>query len=145
MLHVSGMGEDYWEFDPVGRSLTNTRTRRQLRLGDPIRVIIAAVDIDRRQLDLAPAGNANRRSARTVSTVPAGRPGPLPPRKDADTDTPTGNGKSRSKKTSTGKQSSGPRGQSNNRQRGGESSGARNAPNSKSRNGNRSDQSRRRR
>ncbi|MEY4188562.1 MAG: Ribonuclease, partial [Planctomycetota bacterium] len=144
MLHVSGMGEDYWEFDPVGRSLTNTRTRRQLRLGDPIRVIIAAVDIDRRQLDLAPAGNANRRSARTVSTVPAGRPGPLPPRKDADTDTPTGNGKSRSKKTSTGKQSSGPRGQSNNRQRGGESSGARNAPNSKSRNGNRSDQSRRR-
>ena len=145
MLHVSGMGEDYWEFDPVGRSLTNTRTRRQLRLGDPIRVIIAAVDIDRRQLDLAPAGNANRRSARTVSTVPAGRPGPLPPRKDADTDTPTGNGKSRSKKTSTGKQSSGPRGQANNRQRGGESSGARNAPNSKSRNGNRSDQSRRRR
>ena len=145
MLHVSGMGEDYWEFDPVGRSLTNTRTRRQLRLGDPILVIIAAVDIDRRQLDLAPAGNANRRSARTVSTVPAGRPGPLPPRKDADTDTPTGNGKSRSKKTSTGKQSSGPRGQSNNRQRGGESSGARNAPNSKSRNGNRSDQSRRRR
>ena len=57
MLHLSNLGDDYWEFDPTGRSLTNTRTRKQLRLGDHIRVVVAAVDVDRRQLDLAPAGS----------------------------------------------------------------------------------------
>ena len=144
MLHVSGMGEDYWEFDPVGRSLTNTRTRRQLRLGDPIRVIIAAVDIDRRQLDLAPAGNSNRRTARTASSVPAGRPGPLPPRENSDGRKPAGSGKNGSKKSAKGKQPGGPSGPSGNAsgpKRNGESPGSRNSPTSRKR----SDQSRRRR
>ncbi|MFN9050627.1 MAG: ribonuclease R, partial [Planctomyces sp.] len=144
MLHVSGMGEDYWEFDPVGRSLTNTRTRRQLRLGDPIRVIIAAVDIDRRQLDLAPAGNSNRRTARTASSVPAGRPGPLPPRENSDGRKPAGSGKNGSKKSAKGKQPGSPSGTSGNAsgpKRNGESPGSRNSPTSRKR----SDQSRRRR
>lgn len=52
LIHTSALTDDFYEFDPVARTLTGQRHKRQFRLGSPIRVTIAAVDIDRRQLDL---------------------------------------------------------------------------------------------
>lgn len=52
MLHLSALSDDFYVFDPTTRTLTGSRTRREFRLGDPIRVVVAAVDIDRRQLEL---------------------------------------------------------------------------------------------
>jgi ribonuclease R len=107
MLHLSNLGDDYWEFDPTGRSLTNTRTRRQLRLGDHIRVVVAAVDVDRRQLDLAPAGSGRPRTGRRTDSsfnAPSGRPGPLPPG-NPEQHRKKNTGKPNSKKSGTGKSS----------------------------------------
>ena len=107
MLHLSNLGDDYWEFDPTGRSLTNTRTRKQLRLGDHIRVVVAAVDVDRRQLDLAPAGSGRPRTGRRNDSsfnAPSGRPGPLPPR-NSEQPRKKNTGKPGSKKSGTGKSS----------------------------------------
>lgn len=78
MLHVSAFANDFLEFDPVARTLTGTQSRQQFRLGDRIRVMIAAVDIDRRQLDLLPARTHSKpRTSQRLPFPAAGRkPGP---------------------------------------------------------------------
>ncbi|MFM7056571.1 MAG: ribonuclease R [Planctomycetota bacterium] len=54
MVHLSALGDDFFEFDSVGRTLTGQRTRQVFRLGDNVRVQVVAVDIDRRQMELRP-------------------------------------------------------------------------------------------
>ncbi len=66
MIHLSALGDDFYVFDQATRRLTGSRTKREFRLGDPIRVVVAAVDIDRRMLDLRPvedSGTVQRRSS----------------------------------------------------------------------------------
>lgn len=66
MIHLSALADDFYVFDQATRRLTGSRTKREFRLGDPIRVVVAAVDIDRRMLDLRPvadSGTPKRRSA----------------------------------------------------------------------------------
>ena len=66
MIHLSALADDFYVFDQATRRLTGSRTKREFRLGDPIRVVVAAVDIDRRQLDLRPvveSGTAKRRES----------------------------------------------------------------------------------
>lgn len=55
LLHVSDLRNDYYHFDPVRHTLTGERSGRTYRLGDGIRVQVARVDIDSRQIDLRPA------------------------------------------------------------------------------------------
>jgi ribonuclease R len=45
--------DDQFTLDPAGVRLTGRRTRRRFALGDPVRVIIARVDIPARECDLA--------------------------------------------------------------------------------------------
>jgi ribonuclease R len=84
MIHLSSLSDDFYVFDQATRRLTGSRTRREFRLGDPIRVVVAAVDIDRRQLDLRVAdslpGTGRKKNARAAapsehrqSVRPAGR------------------------------------------------------------------------
>jgi ribonuclease R len=54
MIHLSALGNDFFEFDALGRTLTGQRTRHVFRLGDPLRVEVVAVDVDRRQMELRP-------------------------------------------------------------------------------------------
>lgn len=70
LVHATALSDDFYEFDPVHRTLTGQRTKRVFKLGQQIRVLIAAVDVDRRQMDLrvvSPGG--------TLKTpAPAARP-----------------------------------------------------------------------
>ncbi|MEZ6127811.1 MAG: ribonuclease R [Planctomycetaceae bacterium] len=52
LVHISSLSDDFYTFNQTSRSLTGDRSKTQYRLGDPIRVMIANVDVDRRQLDL---------------------------------------------------------------------------------------------
>lgn len=52
MVHISALTDDFYTFDPTSRTLTGERRKRQYRLGDPLRVVVTNVDLDRRQLDL---------------------------------------------------------------------------------------------
>ena len=52
MIHISSLTDDFYDFNQASRTLTGQRTGREFRLGDPIKVVVANVDIDRRQLDL---------------------------------------------------------------------------------------------
>lgn len=51
-VHISTMAEkDYFDFDQASVSLVGRRTGKQLRLGDKVRVQVAFVNVDRRELD----------------------------------------------------------------------------------------------
>mgnify|MGYP003390155725 CR=1 FL=1 len=51
-VHISTLAEkDYFDFDPASVSLVGRRSGKQLRLGDRVRVQVAFVNVDRRELD----------------------------------------------------------------------------------------------
>jgi ribonuclease R len=54
LVHITALDRnDYYEFDEATFSLIARRSGRQYRLGDPLRVKVVHVDVDRRQLDFA--------------------------------------------------------------------------------------------
>jgi ribonuclease R len=52
LVHVSTLGQDYFHYDQASQALVGERTHRAFRLGDTVRVVIAAVDLDQRRVDL---------------------------------------------------------------------------------------------
>ncbi len=52
LVHVTTLPEDYYHFDPIGHRLEGQRSGRVFRLGDPVRVQVARVDLDERKIDL---------------------------------------------------------------------------------------------
>jgi ribonuclease R len=60
LIHVTSLADDYYHFDRTTHSLVGRRAGNQFRLGDPIRVAVARVDVDRRELDFRLAGRKPR-------------------------------------------------------------------------------------
>lgn len=52
LVHVSTMADDYYRFREQAHALFGENTRKLYRLGDPVRVQIVRVDMERRQIDL---------------------------------------------------------------------------------------------
>lgn len=71
MISLSSLSDDFYVFDQATRRLTGSRTHREFRLGDPIRVVVAAVDIDRRQLDLRVADSSPGSSKKKARPAPS--------------------------------------------------------------------------
>lgn len=64
-VHITAIGDDYFKFDRATHSIVGNRGGNSFRLGDPVRVAVASVDVDARQLDfklLGRAGKPQRRS-----------------------------------------------------------------------------------
>ncbi len=55
LVHISELGNDYFQFDPVGHLLRGDRTRRQFRIGDRVRVRVVRVDLELARIDFVPA------------------------------------------------------------------------------------------
>lgn len=55
LLHVSNLTDDFYYFDEKRYALVGERTRRLYRLGDPIRVQVARVNVEERLIDFLPA------------------------------------------------------------------------------------------
>jgi ribonuclease R len=51
LIHISDLADDYYQYDPQTHALIGRRDDHTYRLGDLLRVEIAAVDLDRRELD----------------------------------------------------------------------------------------------
>jgi ribonuclease R len=51
LVHITALDNDYYHFDPVGHRLTGERTGQVYRLGDRLRVKVAAVNLDDRKID----------------------------------------------------------------------------------------------
>jgi len=52
LVHISELGNDYFQFDPVGHLLRGDRTKRTFRLADRVRVRVARVDLELARIDL---------------------------------------------------------------------------------------------
>ena len=51
LVHITALDYDYFHFDPIGHRLRGDRTGRVYRLGDTLKVRVAAVNIDDRKID----------------------------------------------------------------------------------------------
>ena len=56
LVHVTNLKDDYYTFMEKEHSLIGDHTRKRYRIGDRVRVVVANVDIERRQIDLALEG-----------------------------------------------------------------------------------------
>ena len=50
LLRTAALADDYYFYDKATHSLAGRRSGNSFRLGDPIRVAVARVDVDRREL-----------------------------------------------------------------------------------------------
>ena len=50
-IHITALGDDYFKFDRQAHAINGFRSGNSFRLGDPVRVVVAAVDVDARELD----------------------------------------------------------------------------------------------
>ena len=64
LVHITGLGNDYFHFDPVRHRLQGERTGLSYRLGDRIRVRVVRVDLDERRLDFELASRPARGARR---------------------------------------------------------------------------------
>jgi ribonuclease R len=68
LVHITALDNDYYHYDPVGHRLTGERTGRVLRLGDPLTIIVAKVNLDERKIDFVPTKTSARKSTKKQST-----------------------------------------------------------------------------
>ncbi|WP_177418673.1 ribonuclease R [endosymbiont of Lamellibrachia barhami] len=66
LVHITALDNDYYHFDPVGHRLSGERTGKVIRLGDPLRIQVAKVNLDDRKIDfvLAPEEETPKKSAK---------------------------------------------------------------------------------
>jgi len=64
LVPLSGITDDFYQFDSTRSQLIGRRTRRVIRLGDKLDVQVAKVDTFKRQVDFKLAGNAISRPER---------------------------------------------------------------------------------
>jgi ribonuclease R len=77
LVHITALDNDYYHYDPVGHRLTGERTGKVLRLGDPMRIRVAKVNLDDRKIDFVLADSVEqtgRRKRGPRDKNSAGRP-----------------------------------------------------------------------
>lgn len=52
LVHISNLGDDYYQYDNQKRMLVGNNTNTVYRLGDKVRVKVKSVDLDERKIDL---------------------------------------------------------------------------------------------
>lgn len=53
LVHISTLGQDFFHFDPISHQLNGERTGIRYRLGDPVQVTVAGVNLDEKKIDFA--------------------------------------------------------------------------------------------
>ncbi|MCG9881685.1 MAG: hypothetical protein MH472_13895, partial [Bacteroidia bacterium] len=61
LLRLATMGDDYYDYDQQNQWIIGRKSRIKYQLGDPIKVVVVAADIFKRQIDLSLAGAARTR------------------------------------------------------------------------------------
>ncbi|TWU22772.1 ribonuclease R [Bythopirellula polymerisocia] len=51
-VHITSLADDYYKFDRAGHVIRGFRSGNTYRLGDSVRVAVATVDVERRELDM---------------------------------------------------------------------------------------------
>lgn len=67
LVHVSSMDDDFYQFNEQTHSLVGERTRKVLRMGDPVTVLVVKVSREARQIDFALIEGPNERLPRPTN------------------------------------------------------------------------------
>lgn len=51
MVHVTQLPHDYYQFDPIRKTLSGERAGRQFRLGDRVRIVVMKASVEDRKID----------------------------------------------------------------------------------------------
>ncbi|MDD3483406.1 ribonuclease R [Azovibrio restrictus] len=84
LVHVSDLGADYFQFDPIKHQMLGERTGQRFRLGDRVRVKLIKADLESNRIDFvlaapgAEKGDASR-GKRRGTAAPAPAPAAVPP------------------------------------------------------------------
>jgi len=62
LIHISNLPDDYYQFDAVKHVLLGERTGRRFGLGDPIKIQVGRVDLDKREIDFVLAESERGKS-----------------------------------------------------------------------------------
>jgi ribonuclease R len=73
MVHVSELGNDYFQFDAARRQLLGERTGRRFRLGDRVKVTLVRADLETTRLDFVLAADGGREPQASRARKPAYR------------------------------------------------------------------------
>ncbi len=84
LVHITALDNDYYHFDPVGHRLTGERTGQVYRLGDRLRVQVAAVNLDERKIDFVLATPAKQDAGKSGPGKKRSRSSARRKRKPAD-------------------------------------------------------------
>jgi ribonuclease R len=72
LIHVDALADDYYSFDRGTHTLAGRRQGNQYRLGDRLRVVVARVDLERRELDFRLKERGQRPPRSGQETEPGG-------------------------------------------------------------------------
>jgi ribonuclease R len=61
LIHVTGLPQDYYEFDPVGHSLRGRTGGQQFSIGQVVDVVVVRVSLDDRKIDFSLSEKSPRR------------------------------------------------------------------------------------
>ena len=64
LVHITSLDHDFFHFDPIAHKLVGERSGKTYRLGDSIDVVVAAVNMDDRKIDLALANRTEKPPAK---------------------------------------------------------------------------------
>ena len=67
LVHISSLGSDYYQFDPMRQRLIGEHTGQIYQVGDPVTVKVAAVNLDDRQIDLVMIGDSGKGGRRKAA------------------------------------------------------------------------------
>jgi ribonuclease R len=87
LVHITTLRDDIYDYDRAGHCITGRRSGRVIRLGDPVRVAVARVDVDRRELDLRLVEGPSQQGRRPA--------GPKKASRDKSSKRPAGKGRQR--------------------------------------------------
>ncbi|MBI5761313.1 MAG: RNB domain-containing ribonuclease [Planctomycetales bacterium] len=76
LVHSTTLDDDRYDFDAVSHTITARRSGHRYRLGDKVRLIVAHVDVDRRQLDFRLATSRSGKQVKERKESGSGRPAP---------------------------------------------------------------------
>jgi ribonuclease R len=71
LVHVTSLVDYFYYYEDASQTLIGRRTGNQYRLGSPVKVVVARVDVDRRQLDFRLAGTGSAPSSPKSPPEPA--------------------------------------------------------------------------
>jgi ribonuclease R len=98
LIHIASLAEDNYHFDSASHTLSGRRRNNIFRLGDSLRVAVAHVDVDRRELDFRLVHDSRRK--KKASKRPKAKSTGKSGRRGGSGKNPKGSGKSTTRRSS---------------------------------------------